>query len=132
MIQSLPTIYTLNFYEYLKEKINIDKEEIQRGLLPDGFKDLQYQRDAVKDAKLKVEEYGEYFFLMLWVWVKPTLVQRAQQLEGRTLVIAPPILVDKDNPGSWPNVFGDFGVRGPEFESRGKLDKILERVLISI
>ena len=51
----------------------------------------------------------------------------AQQLEGRTLVIAPPILVDKDNPGSWPNVFGDFGVRGPEFESRGKLDKILER-----
>ena len=34
-------LYLKFLYEYLKEKINIDKEEIQRGLLPDGFKDLQ-------------------------------------------------------------------------------------------
>ena len=30
-------------------------------------------------------------------------------------------------PGSWPNVFVDFGVRGVEFESKGKLDKIIDR-----
>lgn len=121
-------LYLKFIYEYLKEKINIDKEEIQRGLLPDGFKDLQYQRDAVKDAKLKVEEYGGVFLSDV-VGLGKTYIgaMLAQQLEGRTLVIAPPILIDKDNPGSWPNVFGDFGVRGPEFESRGKLDKILER-----
>ena len=121
-------LYLKFFYEYLKEKINIDKEEIQRGLLPDGFKDLQYQRDAVKDAKLKVEEYGGVFLSDV-VGLGKTYIgaMLAQQLEGRTLVIAPPILINKDNPGSWPNVFGDFGVRGPEFESRGKLDKILER-----
>jgi hypothetical protein len=49
----------------------------------------------------------------------------AQQLKGRTLVIAPPALIDRDNPGSWPNVFSDFGVRQAEFESLGKLDDLL-------
>ncbi len=121
-------LYLKFLYEYLKEKINIDKEEIQRGLLPENFKDLQYQRDAVKDAKLKVEEYGGVFLSDV-VGLGKTYIgaMLAQQLEGRTLVIAPPILVDKENPGSWLNIFGDFGIRGPEFESRGKLEKILER-----
>mgnify|MGYP000327046106 CR=1 FL=1 len=32
----------------------------------------------------------------------------AEQLDGRSLVIAPPALLDKNNRGSWPNVFDDF------------------------
>jgi hypothetical protein len=50
----------------------------------------------------------------------------AGQLDGRTLVIAPPVLLEKSNPGSWPNVFSDFRVPA-DFESIGKLDHILKR-----
>ena len=48
----------------------------------------------------------------------------AGQIDGRTLVIAPPVLLDKENPGSWPNAFSDFRVPA-DFESVGKLDDIL-------
>ena len=44
----------------------------------------------------------------------------AQQLDGRNLVIAPPQLLDRDQRGSWPNVFGDFQVRQTEFVSIGR------------
>ena len=37
------------------------------------------------------------------------------------------MLISKDNPGSWRNVFFEFGVRQAEFESIGILDKIVER-----
>jgi ERCC4-related helicase len=47
------------------------------------------------------------------------------QLDGRTLVIAPPVLLDKTNPGSWKNVFSDFNVPA-DFESLGKLDDLLD------
>ena len=51
----------------------------------------------------------------------------ARELDGRTLVIAPPSLLDRNNPGSWPNVFSDFGVRQTDFESAGKIDDLLHR-----
>ena len=50
----------------------------------------------------------------------------AQQLDGRHLIIAPPMLLDQDSPGSWPNVFSDFK-ESADFESLGKLDKLLKR-----
>jgi len=50
----------------------------------------------------------------------------AGQLDGRTLIIAPPVLLEKSNPGSWPNVFSDFRVPA-DFESLGKLDDLLDR-----
>jgi len=45
-------------------------------------------------------------------------------LEGRTLVIAPPVLLDKNNSGSWRNAFIDFNIAA-EFESLGKLDNLI-------
>ena len=36
-------------------------------------------------------------------------------------------MLDKDNPGSWPNVFGDFRVPHTDFESLGKLEDLLQR-----
>ena len=121
-------LYLKFLYEYLKEKINIDQEELKKSLLPENFMDLQYQKDAVRDAKMKLEEYGGVFISDVVGLGKTYMcAMLTQQLDGRTLVIAPPILVDRDNPGSWPNVFVDFGVRGVEFESRGKLDKIIDR-----
>jgi len=45
------------------------------------------------------------------------------------LSLPPPHLLDEQNPGSWPNVFRDFGVRGYLCESLGKLESLLQRNL---
>lgn len=50
----------------------------------------------------------------------------ARHLDGRSLVIAPPHLLDRHNPGSWWNVFREFGVRGFHCESIGKLESLVE------
>ena len=121
-------LYLKFLYEYLKEKINLDQDELFRDYLPENFMDLEYQKDAVRDAKMKLEEFGGVFIADV-VGLGKTYISAilAQQLDGRTLVIAPPVLLDRDNPGSWPNVFLDFGARQTDFESIGKLDKLLKR-----
>ena len=121
-------LYLKFLYEYLKEKINLDNQETGDEYIPEGFMDLQYQKDAVQDAKLKLEEYGGVFISDV-VGLGKTYIATllAQQLDGRTLVLAPPVLIDRENPGSWPNVFLDFGVRQADFESVGRLDQVLSR-----
>ena len=121
-------LYLKFLYEYLKEKINLDRLETGNEYIPEGFMDLQYQKDAVQDAKLKLEEYGGVFISDV-VGLGKTYIATllAQQLDGRTLVLAPPVLIDRENPGSWPNVFLDFGVRQADFESIGKLEHVLSR-----
>jgi superfamily II DNA or RNA helicase len=121
-------LYLKFLYEYLKEKINLDSQETGDEYIPEGFMDLQYQKDAVQDAKLKLEEYGGVFISDV-VGLGKTYIATllAQQLDGRTLVLAPPVLIDRGNPGSWPNVFLDFGVRQADFESVGKLNHVLSR-----
>jgi len=120
-------LYLKFLYEYFKNKINIDQEEIYRKYLPDNFLDLEYQSEAVKDAKSKLEEYGGVFISDV-VGLGKTYISAmlAQQLDGRSLVIAPPMLLEKDYPGSWPNVFSDFKVHA-DFESLGKLDRLIQR-----
>ncbi|OGJ49829.1 helicase [Candidatus Peregrinibacteria bacterium RIFOXYB2_FULL_32_7] len=115
-------------YEYLKEKIQLDQQDIENDYKPDNFMDLEYQKDAVRDAKQKLEEYGGVFISDV-VGLGKTFIATmlAQQLDGGTLVLAPPVLLDKNNPGSWRNVFYDFGIRRAEFESIGKLDQVLSR-----
>lgn len=121
-------LYLKFLYEYLKEKINIDKDELFKDYIPENFMDLEYQKDAVKDAKMKLEEYGGVFVSDV-VGLGKTYISAmlTQQLDGGTLVIAPPVLLDKDNPGSWRNVFFEFGVRKADFESIGILDKVIQR-----
>lgn len=120
-------LYLKFLYEYFKEKINIDKEEIEKKYLPENFMDLAYQNEAVKDAKNKLDEYGGVFLSDV-VGLGKTYIAAmlASQLDGRHLVIAPPNLLLKDNPGSWPNVFSDFRVPA-DFESIGKLDHLVEQ-----
>jgi len=117
-------LYLKFLYEYFKEKINIDKEEIEKKYLPENFLDLEYQNEAVKDAQNKLDEYGGVFISDV-VGLGKTYISAmlAGQLDGRNLVIAPPALLYKDNPGSWPNVFSDFRVPA-DFESLGKLDHL--------
>jgi superfamily II DNA or RNA helicase/HKD family nuclease len=120
-------LYLKFLYEYFREKINIDKEEIEKKYLPENFLDLEYQKEAVKDAQNKLDEYGGVFISDV-VGLGKTYVSAmlAGQLDGRHLVIAPPALLYEDSPGSWPNVFSDFRVPA-DFESLGKLDHIIKR-----
>jgi len=122
-------LYLKFLYEYLEEKINLDLEDVDDFYRPPNFMDLKYQKDAVQDAKVKLEEYGGVFISDV-VGLGKTYIATmlAQRLDGRTLVIAPPVLIDRDNPGSWTNVFEDFGIQHSYIESRGKLDDIIRRI----
>jgi superfamily II DNA/RNA helicase/HKD family nuclease len=119
-------LYLKFLYEYFKDELGM-ADDVFADYLPEDFMDLQYQREAVLNAKKILSEYGGVFISDV-VGLGKTYIATllAGQLEGRTLVIAPPALVDKDNPGSWQNAFYDFGIPG-SFESVGKLDRVLER-----
>ena len=119
-------LYLKFLYEYFKEDLS-QPEEVFYRYMPSEFMKLEYQEQAVLNAKRILDEYGGVFISDV-VGLGKTYVSAllAQQLEGRTLVIAPPVLLDKGNPGSWPNVFSDFKVAA-DFESLGKLDSLIKR-----
>ncbi len=120
-------LYLKLLYEYFKDRLLLDSYELEQGIIPDNFMDLKYQRDAVQDAKQILESYGGVFISdVVGLGKTYTTTLLARELDGRSLVVAPPGLLDRNNPGSWPNAFGEFGVRQGEFESIGKLDSIIE------
>ncbi len=120
-------LYLKFLYEYFRDELN-RPSELEDIYVPTDFKRLKYQEEAVLSAKKVLEEYGG-LFLSDVVGLGKTYMAAllAQQLNGRSLVIAPPHLLDKDNRGSWPNVFGDFRVPQTDFESLGKLEDLLGR-----
>jgi len=116
-------------YEYFRVELN-QPRELEQDYQPDGFLRLQYQHDAVLTAKRIVQEYNGVFIADVVGLGKTYMAAMlARELEGRSLVIAPPALTDDKNPGAWQNVFHDFGVRGFHVESIGKLDQILKLIL---
>ena len=119
-------LYLKFLYEYFKDELS-QTDEVFVKYLPQEFKKLEYQEQAVLNAKKILLEYGGVFISDV-VGLGKTYISAmlAGQLEGRTLVIAPPVLLEKSNPGSWPNVFSDFRVPA-DFESIGKLDDLLDR-----
>ena len=119
-------LYLKFLYEYFKDELG-QTDEVFFRYLPQDFKKLEYQEQAVLNAKKILEEYGGVFISDV-VGLGKTYISAmlTGQIDGRTLVIAPPVLIDKTNPGSWPNVFSDFRVQA-DFESIGKLDQILRR-----
>lgn len=119
-------LYLKFLYEYFKDELS-QTDEIFANYLPEHFMKLEYQEQAVLNAKKILEEYGGVFIADV-VGLGKTYISTllAGQLDGRSLVIAPPVLLDRENPGSWPNAFSDFKTHA-DFESIGKLDDILER-----
>jgi len=117
-------LYLKFLYEYFKDELRQTDEVIFK-YVPQEFKRLEYQEQAVLNAKKILDEYGGAFISDV-VGLGKTYVSAmlASQLDGRTLVLAPPVLLEKTNPGSWPNVFEDFQVRQTRFESLGKLDQL--------
>jgi hypothetical protein len=122
-------LYLKFLYEYFRSELNLP-EEIDDIYLPTGFKKLRYQEEAVLNARKVLDEYGGAFLSDV-VGLGKTYMSAllAQQLNEPCLVIAPPHLLEEYNPGSWPNVFRDFGVRGYLCESLGKLESLLDRDL---
>ena len=120
-------LYLKFIYEFLYDKIWNDKKEMDVEYSPENFKYLDYQRDAVLDAKEKIKEYGGVFLSDV-VGLGKTYMGAllAQQLRGTTLVIAPPALTDDHNPGGWKRVLRDFEVKAI-VESKGKLDQIVKK-----
>lgn len=118
-------LYLKFLYEYFRTELN-QARELDQDYQPEGFMRLQYQHDATLTAKRILEEYNGVFLADVVGLGKTYMAAMlARELNGRSLIIAPPALTDKNNPGAWQNVFHDFGVRGFHAESIGKLDKIL-------
>lgn len=119
-------LYLKLLYEYFKDELRQTDEVIFK-YVPTEFKRLEYQEQAVLNAKKILEEYGGTFISDV-VGLGKTYVSAmlASQLDGRTLVLAPPVLLDKTNPGSWRNIFSDFRVPA-DFESLGKLEQLTRR-----
>jgi len=119
-------LYLKLLYEYFKDEIT-QPEEISFRYVPSEFMRLEYQEQAALNAKKILAGYGGVFISDVVGLGKTYMAAMlANQLDGRTLVIAPPVLLDKENPGSWPNVFSDFRVPA-DFESLGKLEAIARR-----
>ncbi|MEA1976079.1 MAG: phospholipase D-like domain-containing protein [Bacillota bacterium] len=114
-------LFLKTLYEYFKEEINEDKNEAWEEMLPDGFMKLQYQTDAVVQAKKILKAYNGVFIADVVglgkTFISAMLVQR---LKGRKLVICPPVLKDY-----WEKTLQQFEVSA-KVESLGKLDSILE------
>lgn len=116
-------IYLKTLYEFFKEEINSDKDLLAENLFPDGYMKLQYQLDAVVQAKKILETYNGVFISDV-VGLGKTYIcaMLAKSLKkGKKLVICPPVLVDY-----WEEVLLEFDVAA-EVESLGKLDTILEK-----
>lgn len=120
-------LYLKFLYEYFQDDLS-QHDEMLLKYTPTEFKKLEYQEQAVLNAKKILNEYGGVFISDV-VGLGKTYISAmlAGQIvsEGRILVIAPPVLLDKTNPGSWPNVFRDFNVPAT-FRSIGELEKIVK------
>lgn len=94
-------LYLKFLYEYFKDELN-QTEDVFVNYFPESFKRLEYQEQAVLNAKKILMEYGGVFISDV-VGLGKTYIATllAGQLEGRTLVVAPPVLIDENNPGSW-------------------------------
>lgn len=117
-------IYLKTVYEFFREEINADKETFDT-LLPDGYMRLQYQIDAVIQARQKLEAYGGVFISDV-VGLGKTYIcaALANTLNRGTykLFICPPVLVDY-----WKGVLQEFDVGRFDVVSLGKLDSIIDK-----
>jgi len=124
-------LYLKFLYEYFKEEIN-QEDTLDHSHRPDGFKELKYQDHAVINAKKILEEYGGVFLSDVVGLGKTYMgTMLCQEFSGRTLVLAPPHLIDENNEGSWENAFKSFGFFAKDYkcQSIGILDKIIKKDL---
>ncbi len=112
-------IYLKLLYEYFKEDINADNEQDFR--LPEGFMNLQYQKQAVVSAQKILNAYNGVFLSDVVglgkTFITALLLQKLHT--GHPLIICPPALMDY-----WRETLNQFYVPGCSVESLGMLNKI--------
>ena len=117
-------LYLKTLYEFFKEEINADKENFQT-LLPEGYMRLQYQIDAVTQARQKIDAYGGVFISDVVGLGKTYICAMLANTFNRNtykLFICPPVLVDY-----WRSVLQEFDVARYDVESLGKLENIIQK-----
>lgn len=117
-------LYLKTIYEFFKEEINADKESFET-LLPDGYMRLQYQIDAVTQARKKLDAYNGVFISDVVGLGKTyicAMLANSFKRDTYKLFICPPVLVDY-----WRGVLQEFDVSRCDVESLGKLDRIIEK-----
>ena len=117
-------LYLKTLYEFFKEEINSDKESFT-SLLPPGFMDLKYQRDAVIQAKKILEAYNGVFISDVVGLGKTYICAMLANTINRNaykLFVCPPVLVDY-----WKEVLQEFDVSRFDVISLGKLERQLEK-----
>lgn len=113
-------IYLKTIYEFFLEEINEDKDAFMRNFAQEGFIRLQYQIDAVVQAKKILKAYNGVFISDV-VGLGKTFIcsMLAKSLGlGKKLIICPPVLVNY-----WQDVLVEFDVAAKVI-SLGKLDEI--------
>ena len=120
-------LYLRFLAEYFRDYLG-DRSKLNAVNLPQNFKKLSYQEDAVFTAQQMLKTYGGVFIADV-VGLGKTFMSAllALQLDGRCLIIAPPSLLDENSPGSWARVFRDFCVPGHKCVSIGKLEEVIEQ-----
>lgn len=116
-------LYLKTLYEFFKEEINADKENFQT-LLPEGYMRLQYQLDAVMQAKQKIEAYNGVFVSDVVGLGKTYICAMLANTFPRAtykLFICPPVLVSY-----WQDVLKEFDVARWDVISLGKLDQLIQ------
>lgn len=117
-------LYLKTLYEFFKEEINADKENFE-ALLPDGYMRLQYQIDAVVQARKKLEAYNGVFISDV-VGLGKTYIcaMLANSFNRNTykLIVCPPVLVDY-----WHEVMQEFDVARCDVVSLGQLEKVIKK-----
>ncbi|MEM5800994.1 MAG: helicase-related protein [Candidatus Aenigmatarchaeota archaeon] len=120
-------LYLKFLYEYFVDDLNAERY-LKEKFLPSDYIELKFQTQAVLNAKKILQAYGGCFISDVVGLGKTYVTARLiQEIGGRTLVIAPPHLLDFKNPGSWKNVFSDFNIPANYF-SIAKLDDALEEI----
>ncbi len=99
-------------------------------LKKNGYKQYQYQLDAVKQALAIIETYNGVLIADV-VGLGKTIIAcaTAKQLRKRGIVICPPGLIGDDNRNEgWKKYLGQFQMNDWEVRSLGDLEKTLEYV----
>lgn len=119
-------LYLKTLYEYFKEDLEA-LDDIIFSDFDDGIKQLDFQRQAVLNAIKILNSYGGVFLSdVVGLGKTYTTAMILKQLDGKTLIVAPPKLIDKKNPGSWVNVLNEFNIKA-DYISIGKLDEAFNK-----
>lgn len=114
-------LYLKTLYEYYKDILNSDKEKLELGI-PENYIKLQYQIDAVKQARAKLDAYNGVFISDVVglgkTYICAMLAHTFNENDWK-LIVCPPILVEY-----WREVLKEFNVTRCDVQSLGQLDKI--------